>query len=80
MITKLAFDTGDMKSSARKNLESCMAYLTAGTPIDLTYAAREFGAATVWLDMLSDIGIELDSEDEHVAEMLRIADEHGLEY
>ena len=80
MITKLTFDTGDMKSGARKNLESCMAYLTAGTPIDLTYAAREFGAATVWLDMLSDIGIELADQDEHVAEMLRLADERGLSY
>lgn len=80
MITKLTFDTGDMKEAARKSLESCMGYITAGTPLDLTCAAKAFGAATVWLDMLSDIGIELDSQDEHVAEMLRIADEHGLEY
>ena len=80
MITKLTFDTGDMKKDARRNLETCMGYITAGTDVDFVYAARAFGAAAVWLDMLSDIGIELADQDEHVAEMLRIAEEHGLEY
>lgn len=82
MIRKLTFDVADMKTDARKALESCIQYLDAyrsGACIaDLVQAAQSFGKAVVWLDNLSDIGIEYASENESISNMLDTAEEYGL--
>lgn len=83
-IKALTFTTGDMKKDARKALEDCMAYITeyneTTDQFALLSAAKAFGRACVWLDNLSDIGIELHAEDEHVNDMLDIAQAVGLEW
>lgn len=81
-IKSLTYDISDMKEAARKALESCMAYITAYDQTDndfeIKQAAKEFGKAMVWLDMLADIGIEYDSQNEHIRSMIEIADTAGI--
>jgi len=84
MIRKLTFDVSDMKTAARNALKSCMQYLDAyrsGACIaDLVQAAQSFGKAVVWLDNLSDIGIEYASENESISAMLDTAETFGLKW
>ena len=83
MIKQLTFTAGDMRSLATKYLESAMADITEADFYKdgskaysaMLSAAANWGKATAWLDQLSDIGIELSGENEHVENMLQIAEE-----
>ena len=71
-IKQLTFTVEDMKHSAVEYMESCITYLTVG---DVDFAARDYGKAQVWAEMLDDIGIVLEDEDEHFRAMMATADE-----
>jgi len=89
MIKQLTFTAEDMRSFATKCLENAMADITEADYYKdgpnaysaMLDAAAHWGKATAWLDQLSDIGIELAGENEHVETMLQIVEEKlGLCY
>lgn len=83
-IRQLTFSASDMREYAMKSLLSCKEYIEeyneSNRTADLIQAARHFGKAVVWLDWLSDIGIEYAAEDQDVDDLLGIAERAGLEY
>ena len=83
-IRKLTFSISDMKEYAMKSLlacKECIEEYNAGTCMaDLLQAARHFGEAVVWLNWLSDIGIEYAAEDQDVDDLLTIAEGVSLEW
>ena len=83
-IRQLTFSVSDMREYAMKSLLTCKEYLdeynATACASDLLQAAKHFGKAVVWLDWLSDIGIEYAAEDQDVSDLLNIAERVGLEY
>lgn len=83
-IRQLTFSVSDMKEYAMKSLLSCKEYIEeykeSSNNADLLQAAIHFGKAIVWLNWLSDIGIEYAAIDQDVDDLLGIAERAGLEY
>ena len=83
-IRKLTFSVTDMKEYAMKSLLSCKEYIEeyndSACNGDLLTAARYFGEAVVWLNWLSDIGINYAAIDQDVDDLLNIAERAGLEW
>jgi hypothetical protein len=69
----MEFSAEEIRKNAVSAMETCMAYCTAG---DLNNAYRCRGEVGVWESMLSDLGIDLETENDHYAKMLEIWAEH----
>ena len=66
---KMEFSAEEIRKNAVSAMETCMAG-------DMNNAYRCRGEAGVWESMLSDLSIDLETENEHYAKMLEIWAEH----
>ena len=65
----MEFTVEEIRQKAISAMETCMAYCTKNAVND---AYRSRGEASVWENMLLELGIDLETEDDHYAKMLEI--------
>jgi hypothetical protein len=59
----------DLKKQAIEAMENCMGYLASG---NIIFAAKHYGEACAFDEMLLDEGIDLEEENAHFKEMKEI--------
>ena len=71
----MEFSIDEIRQKAISAMETCMAYCTKDCIYD-AYRAR--GEASVWENMLLELGVDLETEDEHYGKMLEMWVEYKL--
>ena len=71
----MEFSIDEIRQKAISAMETCMAYCTKN---DVNNAYRSRGEASVWENMLLELGVDLETEDEHYGKMLEMWVEYKL--